>query len=184
MRQVLGPGALGRPRGIRWRGRWEGGSGWGTHVTPWLIHVNVWPNPLQCCEVISLQLIKINEKKKKKRDVGSIPGSGRSPGEGNGNPLQYPCLGNPMDRGAWWATIHGAAKSRTRLSRHAFLSHSCLWSPYFLTPTIPWFPWLHFTSFLNSRYFHHWIKFSEAPQITDFLLLLYFGEQFFTQWTI
>ena len=41
MRQVLGPGALGRPRGIGWGGRWEGGSGWGTHVNPWLIHVNV-----------------------------------------------------------------------------------------------------------------------------------------------
>ena len=41
MRQVLGPGALGRPRGIRWRGKWEGGSGWGIHVNPWLIHVNV-----------------------------------------------------------------------------------------------------------------------------------------------
>ena len=65
MRQVLGPGALGRPRGIGWRGRWEGGSGWGIHVTPWLIHVNVWQNPLKCCEVISLQLIKINEKQKK-----------------------------------------------------------------------------------------------------------------------
>ena len=64
MRQVLGPGALGRPRGIGWRGRWEGGSGWGMHVTPWLIHVNVWQNPLPCCEVISLRLIKINEKKK------------------------------------------------------------------------------------------------------------------------
>ena len=44
-------------------------------------------------------------------DIGSIPGSGRSPGEGNGNPLQYSCLGNPMDRGAWWATVHGVAKS-------------------------------------------------------------------------
>ena len=41
MRQVLGPGALGRPRGIGWRGRWEGGSGWGIHVYPWLIHVSV-----------------------------------------------------------------------------------------------------------------------------------------------
>ena len=49
-------------------------------------------------------------------DPGSIPGSGRSPGEGNGNPLQYPCLENPRDRGAWWATVHGVAKSRTRLS--------------------------------------------------------------------
>ena len=44
------------------------------------------------------------------RDKGSIPGSGRSPGEGNGNSLQYSCLGNPMDRGAWWATVHGITK--------------------------------------------------------------------------
>ena len=65
MRQVLGPGAVGRPRGIGWRGRWEGGSGWGTHVNPWLIHVNVWQKPLQYCKVISLQLIKINGKKRK-----------------------------------------------------------------------------------------------------------------------
>ena len=47
MRQVLGPGALGRPRGIGWRGRWEGVSGWGAHVNPWPIHFNVWQNPLQ-----------------------------------------------------------------------------------------------------------------------------------------
>ena len=43
-------------------------------------------------------------------DLGSISGLGRSPGEGNGNPLQYPCLGNPTDRRNWWATIHGVAK--------------------------------------------------------------------------
>ena len=46
-------------------------------------------------------------------DRGSIPGSGRSPGEGNGNPLQYSCLENPMEGGAWWATVHGVSKSRT-----------------------------------------------------------------------
>ena len=46
-------------------------------------------------------------------DLGSIPGSGRSPGKGNGNPLQDSCLGNPMDRGAWQATVHGVVKSRT-----------------------------------------------------------------------
>ena len=63
MRQVLGPGALGRPRGIGWSGRWEGGSGWGIHVNPWLIHVNVWQKPLQYCKVISLQLIKKERKK-------------------------------------------------------------------------------------------------------------------------
>ena len=67
MRQVLGAGALGRPRGIGWRGRWEGGSGWGIHVTPWIIHVNVWQKPLQYCKVISLQLIKINGKKKQSK---------------------------------------------------------------------------------------------------------------------
>ena len=64
MRQALGPGALGGPGGSGWRGRWEGGSGWGTHVNPWLIHVNVWQKPLQYHKVISLQLIKVNGKKK------------------------------------------------------------------------------------------------------------------------
>ena len=44
------------------------------------------------------------------RDMGSIPVSGRSPGGGNGNPFQYSCLGNPMDRGAWWVTVHGSHK--------------------------------------------------------------------------
>ena len=49
-------------------------------------------------------------------DIGSIPGSGVSPGEGNGNPFQYSCLGNPRDRGAWWATVHGVATSQIQLS--------------------------------------------------------------------
>ena len=49
-------------------------------------------------------------------DLGSIPGLGRSPGEGNGNPLQYSRLENPMDKGAWWATVHGVIKSWTQLS--------------------------------------------------------------------
>ena len=50
------------------------------------------------------------------QDLGLIPGLGRSPGEGYGNLLQYSCLDNPMDRGAWWAILHGVAKSRTRLN--------------------------------------------------------------------
>ena len=50
------------------------------------------------------------------RDVASVPRSGRFPGEGNGNPRQYSCLGNTMDRGAWWATVHGVAKRWTPLS--------------------------------------------------------------------
>ena len=48
-----------------------------------------------------------------RRDAGLIPGLGRSPGGGNGNPLQYSCLEISMDRGAWWAIVHGVAKSRT-----------------------------------------------------------------------
>ena len=52
------------------------------------------------------------------RDTGSIPGSRRSPGGGHGNPLQYPCLENPMDRGAWRATVHGVTGSQTQLSMH------------------------------------------------------------------
>ena len=50
------------------------------------------------------------------RDMGSIPGSGRSPGGGNGNQFQYSCLENPMDRGDWWATVHRVSKSWTRLT--------------------------------------------------------------------
>ena len=55
-------------------------------------------------------------------ELGLIPGLGRSPGEGNGNPLQYSCLENSMDGGAWWATVCGVAKSRTRLSDFTFTS--------------------------------------------------------------
>ena len=61
MRPVLGPGALGKPRGSGWRGRWEGGSGWGTHINPWLFHSNVWQNSLQ------IKKKKKQSKKKKKR---------------------------------------------------------------------------------------------------------------------
>ena len=53
-------------------------------------------------------------------DQGSIPGLGRSSGEGNGNPLQYSCLENPMNRGAWWSTVHGITKSQTQLSNFTF----------------------------------------------------------------
>ena len=55
-------------------------------------------------------------------DVGLIPELGRSPGGGHGNPLQYSCLGNPMDRGAWWATVHGVTKIWTSLSTHSFIT--------------------------------------------------------------
>ena len=52
------------------------------------------------------------------REAGLIPESGRSPGGGHGNPLQYPCLENPMDRGAWWTTVHRITKSQTQLSTY------------------------------------------------------------------
>ena len=59
------------------------------------------------------------------RDLGLIPGLGRSPGAGNGKSLQYSCLGNPTDRVAWWAPIHGVAKSRTRLSSTTTTTAGC-----------------------------------------------------------
>ena len=59
------------------------------------------------------------------RDVGSSPGSGRSPEEGNGYPLQCSCLGKPMDRGAWRATDHGSQKSRTQASNQTTMTNLC-----------------------------------------------------------
>ena len=59
------------------------------------------------------------------RDAGSIPGLGRAPGERHGNPLQYSCLDHPRDRGAWWATVHGVAKSQTQLKQLSM--HACNW---------------------------------------------------------
>ena len=61
------------------------------------------------------------------REAGLTPGSERSPGGGHGNPLQYSCLENSMDKGAWRATIHRAAKSQTRLKRLSKHAHSCLY---------------------------------------------------------
>ena len=156
--RMLGAGALGRPRGMVRGRRSEEGSGWGTCVYLWQIHVDIWQN--------QYNIVKLKKKKKKKqafctigpsqlqspgiekirisldreahhlyqlkgfpgslvvkntpanagdiRDVGLIFGSGRFPGGGRGNPLQYSCLENPMVRGAWWATIHEVTKSWTR----------------------------------------------------------------------
>ena len=65
---------------------------------------------------------------------GLIPGSGRSPGEGHGNPLQYSCLENPMDRGAWWATVHGSQ----RVGHDGASEHSCLGAKVMVF----WLPWM------------------------------------------
>ena len=62
------------------------------------------------------------------RDPDSIPGLGRSPGEGNGNPLQYSCLENPRDGGAWWATVHGVAKSWTRQKQFSMYVYAHVYS--------------------------------------------------------
>ena len=66
------------------------------------------------------------------RDAGSIPGSGRSPGGGHGNPLQYSCLENPMNRGAWRATVHGVSKSWTQLKQQHIAQFN-----YFNKPLLP-----------------------------------------------
>ena len=73
------------------------------------------------------------------RDVGSIPGSGRSPGEGNGNPLQYSCLENSTDRGAWWAAIHGVAKvGHDRACTQGSLWHYPLFIPAYFHSRTQW----------------------------------------------
>ena len=81
---MLGAGALGRPRGMVWGGRWEEGSGWGTHVYLWQIHFNIWQNQYNIVKLKNKIKLK---KKKRERDEGLIPESGRSPGGGNGNLL-------------------------------------------------------------------------------------------------
>ena len=73
----------------------------------------------------------------KARDLGLIPGSGRAPGEGNGNPLQYFGLENPMDRGAWRVTAHGVAKNQTRLSNYTHFSVIWGWYTMFSYPESP-----------------------------------------------
>ena len=92
-------------------------SGWGfqfpsVHSTP-----GQW-NRDSCS--LALWLLVPKESTCNAGDANSISGSGRSPGVGNGNSLQYSCLGNPMDRGAWWAIVHGVTKSRTQLRTYAW----------------------------------------------------------------
>ena len=75
---------------------------------------------LKCIEVYLIWVVPDGSDGKESacsaEDLGSMVGSGRSPREGNGYPLQYSCLGNSMDRGAWWATVHGVAKSQIQVS--------------------------------------------------------------------
>ena len=85
-------------------------------------HENTWEN-LKCILLSERRASLLAQRVKNplasegdRRDMGSVPGSGRSPGGGHGNLLKYACLENPMNRGAWWTTVHGVAKSWTRLS--------------------------------------------------------------------
>ena len=85
-------------------------------------------------------------------DMVSIPGLGRSPRQGNGNPLQYSCLENPMDRGAWWATVHGVTKSWRRLKQLSTAQYRYFHNPsqqmiltYNFFPTLRfWFYWQYY----------------------------------------
>ena len=90
------------------------------HLLDLCILLSLSPLPLGICSYNNLQKgfsvgSDSNEHACNSGDPGSIPGSGRSPGKANGNPFQYSCQGNPMDRGAWQATVHGVGKSRIRL---------------------------------------------------------------------
>ena len=83
------------------------------------LHSDSCPSSQWCHPAISSSVVPFFGKKSacNAGDSGSIPGLGRYPGEGSGNPLQYSCLENSMDRGAWWVTVHGVAKSQTQLIR-------------------------------------------------------------------
>ena len=98
-------------------------------------------------------------------DSSSIPGSGRSPGEGNGNLLQYSCLENPMDRGAWWATVHGVAGVRHDWGT---MHQQGAYTDYFsffvcVCPIVP-------VPFVLKLSFLHWIAFVSLSEISCYIL--------------
>ena len=80
-----------------------------------------WIKLFQSFQRASLMVLAVKHLSAKSGDMGLIPGSGRYRGEGNGNPLQYACLENPMDRAAWWATVHGATKKHNWVTEHKAL---------------------------------------------------------------
>ena len=81
-------------------------------------------------------------------DLSLIPGWGRSPGEGNGYPLQYSCLENPMDRGAWWAAVHGVAKSQTWLSS---IMYRCKWKILSMAQVLNYLAYIHLFSLISNH---------------------------------
>ena len=125
------------------------------------------------------------------RDMGSIPGSGRSPGLGKGNLLQYSCLENPMDRRTWLATVHGVTKSQTWLSTHLSIRSSIIIFPSIIYSLLVWTDILSFNG-LNSLVFLiilvlklSWIWSVEAPSIWVLCLLQMYPsvfKDFFNLW--
>ena len=102
-------------------------------------------------------------------DLGSIPGSGRSPGEGNGSPLQYSCLENPMDRGAWQAAVRGVSKSQTRLSTTLFR-----WDDQVMNKITAPFYW--------HKYHRNWRSQNMcSASLTMYIILLYTMKQLSTK---
>ena len=105
-------------------------------------------------------------------DLSSIPGLGRSPGEGNGNQLQYSCLEHPMDRGAWWAIVHGVTKSRTRLHFHFHLDcHRAPVCPFLLLCLLP---------FIWPQIFHDTEMLYDSPRKKLILYFMYISLSAFT----
>ena len=138
-------------------------------------------------QVLGLSLLKHHENCKLSAcnagDLGLIPGLERSPGEGNGTPLQYSCLENPMDGGAWQATVHGVAESRTRLSNFTFtLSLSLLVSHTGVINDIQTVFWLLFTNsfvtFTTTSLSNTWVLFK--PSVLKNIPLICVGEAWLT----
>ena len=169
MRQVLGPGALGKPRRNGWRGRWEGGLGWGTHVNPWLFHFNVWQNPPQ-----------IKKKKKKESPSGKYFGSfaivqHRLPGILRESPPAYSVAprwwGICPDLGLPWRlkTVKNLLSGQERLRFNPWvgkisgegngnpLQYSCLENPCGWRSLVGYSPWCH------KRVGHDWATNTPNP---------------------
>ena len=128
-------------------------------MTPWhkLLHT-IWQLEIGFAEIVHFELVmeimgflggsggkNLPANAGDAGDLGLIPGLGRFPGGRNGSPLQYSCLGNPMDRGAWWAIVHGVTKNWTWLSMHACIHAWKSWLET-ITSTVWFFLWISSSS--------------------------------------
>ena len=115
-------------------------------------------------------------------DLGSIPVSGRSPGKGKGHPLHYSCLGNPMDRGAWWATVCGVTRSQAWLSNtHSGVECWVIWQSYFYffeKPPVCFPQWLHQFTFPTTVYESSLSSIS----LPTFIICVLFDNRFWQVW--